>query len=490
MEEQKFDYGMIGLGTMGRNLVYNMRDHGYTVIGYDKNNSQVQTLKKEACNEKISATSNLDEFLQALKSPKVIMMLVPAGKIVDEVINELKPFLSENDLLIDCGNSHFIDTNRRIEQLEKSAIHFMGVGISGGESGARYGASIMPGGPKNVYERVAGMLESIAAKVNDEPCVTWLGSGSAGHYVKMVHNGIEYGLMQLIAEAYHLLKDVGKFNNNELHYYFAKWNEGLLQSYLLEITADIFLKKDEFSNNILVDLILDNAKQNGTGGWTSDDAINLQIPIPVIDISVTMRDMSALKAERELASAKLTGPTSKQTNKKGEFITIQDQTLNQTKDKAELIDMMEQALYFAMITVYAQGMTLLQAASKKYAYDLNPGNIVKIWRGGCIIRAALLKDIYTAFSNEMAFSNLMVSNSFAEKLKNSQNGMRYVIGKAIDNGIPTPAMMMSLAYYDSYRSGWLPANLIQAQRDYFGAHTYERNDKDGIFHTQWNQFKS
>jgi 6-phosphogluconate dehydrogenase len=348
----------------------------------------------------------------------------------------------------------------------------------------------MPGGPKNVYERVAGMLESIAAKVNDEPCVTWLGSGSAGHYVKMVHNGIEYGLMQLIAEAYHLLKDVGKFNNNELHYYFAKWNEGLLQSYLLEITADIFLKKDEFSNNILVDLILDNAKQNGTGGWTSDDAINLQIPIPVIDISVTMRDMSALKAERELASAKLTGPTSKQTNKKGEFITIQDQTLNQTKDKAELIDMMEQALYFAMITVYAQGMTLLQAASKKYAYDLNPGNIVKIWRGGCIIRAALLKDIYTAFSNEMAFSNLMVSNSFAEKLKNSQNGMRYVIGKAIDNGIPTPAMMMSLAYYDSYRSGWLPANLIQAQRDYFGAHTYERNDKDGIFHTQWNQFKS
>jgi 6-phosphogluconate dehydrogenase len=490
MKEQKFDYGMIGLGTMGRNLVYNMSDRGYTVIGFDKNDSQVQMLKKESCNEKISATSNLEEFLQALKSPKVIMMLVPAGKIVDEVINELKPFLSDNDLLIDCGNSHFIDTNRRIEQLEKSAIHFMGVGISGGESGARYGPSIMPGCPKDVYERVAGMLKSIAAKVHDEPCVTWLGTGSAGHYVKMVHNGIEYGLMQLIAEAYHLLKDVGKLNNNELHYCFAKWNEGFLQSYLLEITADIFLKKDEFSNTILVDLILDSAKQNGTGGWTSDDAINLQIPIPVIDVAVTMRDMSALKTERELASAKLAGSTTKHTGGKPPFISMQDQVVKQAKDKAELIVMLEQALYFSMITVYAQGMSLLQAASKKYAYDLNLGDIAKIWRGGCIIRARLLEDIHTAFSTETSLANLMLCKSFADKLQHSETGIRYVIRKAIDNGIPMPAMMMSLGYYDSYRSGWLPANLIQAQRDYFGAHTYERNDKDGIFHTKWNQFKS
>lgn len=473
MKEQKFDYGMIGLGTMGRNLVYNMTDHGYTVIGFDKNKSQVETLKKEAGNEKIFATSNLDEFLKALKTPKVIMMLVPAGKIVDEVINELKPFLSKNDLLIDCGNSHFTDTNTRNEQLAKSTIHFMGIGISGGELGARYGPSIMPGGPKDTYARVAPMLESIAAKVNNEPCVTWLGPGSAGHYVKMVHNGIEYGLMQLIAEAYHLLKSFGKLNNDELHYIFSTWNAGLLQSFLIEITADIFLQKDELSNNNLVDMILDSAKQKGTGGWTSEDAINLQVPIPVIDIAVAMRDMSGLKEERETAVGKLEGPDIKLTD-----------------EKTELISMLEQALYFAMITVYAQGMALLQAASQKYKYDLKSESIAKIWRGGCIIRAVLLEDILTAFSQEPGLANLMINKVLADKLQHSEKGIRYVIKEAVDNGIPMPAMMMSLAYYDSYRSGWLPANLLQAQRDYFGAHTYERIDKEGIFHTQWNRNKN
>lgn len=461
---------MIGLGTMGRNLVYNMSDHGYTVIGFDKNNAQVETLKKEVSNENIFATSNLDEFLKALKTPKVIMMLVPAGKIVDEVIHELKPFLSENDLLIDCGNSHFTDTNTRNEQLAKSTIHFMGIGVSGGESGARYGPSIMPGGPKDTYARVASMLESIAAKVNNEPCVTWLGPGSAGHYVKMVHNGIEYGLMQIIAETYHLLKNFGNLNNDELYHIFSKWNKGLLKSFLIEITADIFLQKDELSNNSLVDMILDSAKQKGTGGWASKDAIDLQVPIPVIDIAVAMRDMSALKEERETAIGILAGSDIKLTD-----------------EKTELIAMSEQALYFAMITVYAQGMALLQAASQKYEYGLKPEHIAKIWRGGCIIRAALLEDIHTAFSQEPTLPNLMTSKSLAEKLHHSEKGIRYVIREAVDNGIPVPAMMMSLAYYDSYRSEWLPANLLQAQRDYFGAHTYQRIDRDGIFHTQWNR---
>lgn len=472
MKEQKFDYGMIGLGTMGRNLVYNMSDHGYTVIGFDKNNSQVETLKKEAGNDKVSATSNLDEFLKALTKPKVIIMLVPAGKIVDEVINELKPFLSEDDLLMDCGNSHFTDTNKRNEQLEESAIHFMGVGISGGELGARHGPSIMPGGPKKVYERVAKMLEAVSAKVNKEPCVTWLGPGSAGHYVKMVHNGIEYGLMQLISEVYHLLKQCAGMNNDELHTVFAKWNEGELQSYLIEITADIFIQKDELTDSRIIDKILDSAKQNGTGTWTSEDAMSLQVPIPVIDIAVSMRDLSAYKKERQAVQKNMQGPETKFTG-----------------DKKELVKWVEQALYFSIITVYAQGMALLQSASEKYNYGLKLENIAAIWRGGCIIRASLLEEIRTAFSQQPDLSNLLLSDAFSKKLMQSQIGIRKAVQTAVESGIPVPAMMGALAYFDSYRSGWLPANLIQAQRDDFGAHTYERNDKEGIFHTHWNQKK-
>jgi len=472
MKEQKFDYGMIGLGTMGRNLVYNMSDHGYTVIGFDKNNSQVETLKKEAGNDKVSGTSNLDEFLKALKTPKVIIMLVPAGKIVDEVINELKPFLSEDDLLMDCGNSHFTDTNKRNEQLEESAIHFMGVGISGGELGARHGPSIMPGGPKKVYERVAKMLEAVSAKVNKEPCVTWLGPGSAGHYVKMVHNGIEYGLMQLISEVYHLLKQCAGMNNDELHTVFSKWNEGELQSYLIEITADIFTQKDELTDSRIIDKILDSAKQNGTGTWTSEDAMSLQVPIPVIDIAVSMRDLSAYKKERQAVQKNMQGPETKFTG-----------------DKKELVKWVEQALYFSIITVYAQGMALLQSASEKYNYGLKLENIAAIWRGGCIIRASLLEEIRTAFSQQPDLSNLLLSDAFSKKLMQSQIGIRKAVQTAVESGVTVPAMMGALAYFDSYRSGWLPANLIQAQRDDFGAHTYERNDREGIFHTHWNQKK-
>src|SRR6478609_4400984 len=328
MKEKNFDFGMIGLGTMGRNLVLNMADHQYSIAGFDKNTTQVDVLKKEAGNKNVDATTNLEEFVRALKVPRTIIMLVPAGPIVDQVIAEVKPFLSEGDLLMDWGNSHFSDTNNRYNQLAKSTIHFMGVGISGGESGARFGPSIMPGGPKEVYNRVSAVLDSISAKVNNEPCVTWLGTGSAGHYVKMVHNGIEYGLMQLIAEAYHVLKVAG-LTNDELHTTFSSWNNGRLHSFLIEITAAIFKQQDELTSNRLVDMILDTAHQKGTGGWTSRDAMNLQVPIPSIDMAVTMRGISSYKKERVAIQQKLKGPD----------IKFQG-------DKKNIVDLMEQALYF------------------------------------------------------------------------------------------------------------------------------------------------
>jgi len=476
MTKQKNDYGMIGLGTMGRNLVLNMNDHGYSVAGFDKSGAQVQLLTKDAGTRNIFATQELEEFVNALKSPRVILLLVPAGKIVDEVINELKPLLSANDLLMDCGNSHFTDTDKRIGELAKSTIHFMGVGISGGESGARYGPSIMPGGPKDVYERVGEMLEAISAKfagaqnIAPGPCVTWLGPGSAGHYVKMVHNGIEYGLMQLISEAYHLLKMAGNMDNDELNSTFSKWNEGKLHSYLIEITANIFAQKDDLTDGRLIDMILDSAKQNGTGGWTSEDAMKLQVPTPIIDVAVSMRGLSAYKKEREAAQQILKGPEIKYSG-----------------NKNDLIANVEEALYFSFITTYAQGMALLQVASKECNYGLNLAEIAAIWRGGCIIRATLLEDIRSTFTQKHDLSNILLDCTFAPKLMQSQIGIRKVIQIGAETGIPLPAMMGALAYYDSYRSSWLPDNLIQAQRDNFGAHTYQRNDCEGVFHTHWKQ---
>jgi 6-phosphogluconate dehydrogenase len=467
---QEYDYGMIGLGTMGRNLVYNMCDHGYSVAGFDKDTAKVSALEKYADGRKVQGATNLKDFFALLKSPRVIMLLVPAGPPVDAVVNELIPFLSKDDLVVDCGNSHFSDTDRRIGQLAKENIHFMGVGISGGEYGARYGPSIMPGGNAEVYDRIAPMLKDISAKVNEEPCVTYLGAGSAGHYVKMVHNGIEYGLMQLIAEAYHLLKECLEISNDDLHKIFSKWREGKLQSYLIEITADIFAQKDDLSGGQLVDMILDKSKQNGTGQWTSESAMDLYLPIPCIDAAVSARDLSALKEERVAAQKKLEWHT--------------DIFMN---DKSELVNWLEDALYFSMITTYAQGMCLLQVASKEYHYDLKLNEVASIWRGGCIIRSALLEDIFAAYSAEPALPNLIINKELASKLQDCQPGARNAVIKGIEKGVPMPVMMASLAYYDGYRSAWLPANLIQAQRDYFGAHTYERTDRKGIFHTQWEQ---
>ena len=470
MSEQKYDYGMIGLGTMGRNLVFNMADHGFSVSGFDQDTKQVDNLEKEKGDRKVHGTRSPQEFVASLKQPRVIMLLVPAGKIVDAVVAELKPLLSNEDLIMDCGNSHYTDTDIRTAALAKENIHFMGVGVSGGEQGARFGPSIMPGGNKAAYDRVAPMLEAVSAKVNGEPCVTYLGSGSAGHYVKMVHNGIEYGLMQLITETYELLKELGGLNNDELHEVYKTWNDGRLQSFLISITADIFKQKDDLTDNYLIDVILDSAGQKGTGAWTSEDAMALQIAIPVIDAAVTARNLSGLKDVRIAAEKVLKAP--KPTAK---------------IDKAELIALLEQAMYFSSIITYAQGMALLQKASKEYNYGLNLAEVAKIWRGGCIIRASLLAQITTGYTQQPDINNLILSEAIVPELDGSQAGIRKLIGVAAEAGIPIPGIMASLAYYDTYRHGWLPANLLQAQRDYFGAHTYKRNDREGVFHSHWNQ---
>ncbi len=470
MNTENFAYGIIGLGTMGRNILLNMNDHGYDVAGFDKDKDKIAQLKLARDAKSILGTTSLKEFITSLKQPRVILMLVPAGKIVDAVIEELKPFLGKEDLLLDCGNSHFTDTDRRIEQLKKSSIHFMGVGISGGEFGARNGPSIMPGGNKASYERVQKVLEAISAKVNGEPCVTWLGPGSAGHYVKMVHNGIEYGIMELIAESYHILKVIGKLTNEELHTVFSNWNKGILHSFLIQITGDIFSKKDELTRSDLIDKILDSAQQKGTGAWTSEDAMKIQVPIPVIDAAVGMRNLSGFRKEREVAHE-----------------DFNEQNHSNPVDKNELIRQMEQALYFSMIVTYAQGFELLKAASKEYQYNLVLPDIAKIWRGGCIIRASLLEDITAAFSTDPNLSNLITAVALTDKVEKSQTELRKVVQYAVTSGIPIPALMSAISYYDSYRSSWLPANLLQAQRDYFGAHTYERNDRAGVFHTNWNQ---
>ncbi|MGE5316390.1 MAG: NADP-dependent phosphogluconate dehydrogenase [Chloroflexota bacterium] len=473
MENQLFDFGMIGLGTMGRNLVFNMCHHGYSVAGYDKDQSKVTDLQNEKGTYNLSGINDLSQFVQSLKMPRVILMLVPAGPIVDSVIDELRPLISENDLIIDCGNSHFTDTDRRITALSKEHIHFMGIGISGGETGARFGPSIMPGGNKESYERIAAMLSAVAAKVDGDPCVTFIGNGSAGHYVKMVHNGIEYALMQAIAESYQLLKEIAGLGNKELHDVYQKWNKGVLQSYLIEITAAIFSQKDDAGEaGYLIDKILDSAHQKGTGKWMSQNSMDIQVPVPTIDAAVAARDLSALKDERKTISEKLKGPAKEPSATKSEFI-----------------DQVEKAICFSMITTFAQGISLLQRASAVYEYNVNPAEVLKIWRGGCIIRAAVLNDLIVAFKNNTGLTNLMLDNQIAYKLMELQKSIRNILTTAIANGIPVPALMASMAYFDGFRTERLPSNLIQAQRDFFGAHTYERTDLNGTFHTQWDQEK-
>lgn len=468
MAEQKYEIGMVGLGVMGRNLVLNMADHGYSVSGYDKDLSKVQELHTAAEGRAIYAAQGLEEFIGVLSIPRTIMMLVPAGHIVDSVIHDLLPHLAQGDLIIDAGNSHFKDTDLRAKSLAEKGLLYMGVGVSGGEEGARHGPSLMPGGPQEAYARVKTIFEAAAASAEGDPCVTYLGPGSVGHYVKMVHNGIEYGLMQLIAESYDLLKRGLGLSDSELADVYAGWNKAELNGYLMEITTHIFTQVDERTGKRLIDVILDEAKQKGTGMWTSQDAMDIQVPTPVIDAAVVARNLSALKSEREAASQHLKGPMSR--------LKI---------DRAKFLDQLKGALYTAMIITYAQGMAQLRAASKVYDYSLNLEDVARIWRGGCIIRAAVLEDIRAAYHANPDLPNLLNDHRLGQAVMAGQKDLRKVVGLAGKLGLPIPCLMASLAYFDGYRSAWLPANLIQAQRDDFGAHTYERVDAKGVFHTHW-----
>jgi 6-phosphogluconate dehydrogenase len=470
MKEQSARLGMIGLGVMGRNLVLNIADHGYSVTGYDKDPGKIRALRNEAQGRKVWASESLKEFIGMLVPPRTVMMLVPAGDPVDSVIGDLIPNLNRGDLIIDGGNSHFKDTDIREKALAEKDLLFMGVGVSGGEHGARLGPSIMPGGSGEAYARTKPVFEAIAAHVEKDPCVTYLGPRSAGHYVKMVHNGIEYGVMQLIAESYHLMKQGAGLTDDELSSVYAEWNQKELNGYLMDISAKIFARQDERTGNRLIDVILDEAKQKGTGMWSSQDAMDLQVPVPNIDIAVAARHISALKGERKIIGTSIKGPAP----------AFQG-------DRAKLIGNLKDALYASTVMTYSQGFSQLRAASDTYAYGLQLEDVARIWRGGCIIRAVLLNDILRAFREKPELSNLLFDESLSSEVQARQKALRSVVGAAVNLGIPVPGMAVALSYLDSFRSEWLPANLIQAQRDFFGAHTYERKDEKGIFHTQWEK---
>ena len=464
----KYAFGMIGLGTMGRSLLLNMADHGYAVAGHDKDATKVASLNDEGKDRDVKGFGDAKEFIQSLTTPRAIMMLVPAGKIVDSVIEEMTPLLEKGDILIDGGNSHFTDTNRRVDELEAKGLHFFGMGVSGGEEGARRGPSMMPGGDKDAYNVMKPIFEAIAAKVDGAPCVTYIGPGASGHFVKMVHNGIEYGIMQLIAETYGILKDGLKLDNAAIGEVFTKWNEGRLKSFLLDITKDIFAYKAPGTDHLLLDDIKDEAKAKGTGKWTSQVAMDLQAPIPTIDTAVSMRDLSKYKDLRVQAS---------------EAYSSGDTKLN--FDTNEFLVALEQAFYFNMIISYAQGMHLLSKASEEYKYDLHLGDIAKIWRGGCIIRSEFLNDIFNAYQKDPKLAHLLLDSHVEELVKAAVPGSRTVLAATIGGGIAAPAYASSLSYFDAFRTKRMPSNLTQAQRDYFGAHTYELIGKEGVFHTQW-----
>jgi len=445
-----------------------MGDHGVAGAGYDKDASKGRLLEDEGTHGNVKGFSDIKEFTASLKSPKAIMMLVPAGKIVDSVIEELLPLLDKGDILIDGGNSHFTDTNRRVDYLEAKGFHFFGMGVSGGEEGARRGPSMMPGGDKEAYNIMKPILESIAAKVDGAPCVTYIGPGASGHFVKMVHNGIEYGLMQLIAETYEILKKGLQLDNEAIKKVFTQWNEGRLQSFLMEITKDIFAYKAPGADHLLLDDIKDEARSKGTGKWTSQVAMDLQCPIPTIDAAVSMRDLSKYKALREEAAV---------------IYSKNDSALK--VDKEAFLVELEQAFYFSMIIAYSQGMHLLSIASAEYKYDLQLAEIAKIWRGGCIIRSGFLNDIFTAYQKNNNLKHLLLDEGVQKLVTENLPGIRAVLSNAIAVGIAMPAYASSLSYFDNLRNKTMPSNLIQAQRDYFGAHTYELIGKEGVFHTQW-----
>ncbi|HXG83119.1 MAG TPA: NADP-dependent phosphogluconate dehydrogenase [Pyrinomonadaceae bacterium] len=536
---EKAQFGMVGLGTMGRNFLLNVAEHGIAGVGYDLDAEKRRLLLEEGKDYELQAAETVADFCSKLESPRKIMILVPAGKIVDSVIGDLLPHLDANDILIDGGNSHFTDTEIREKFLSEKGIEFIGVGVSGGEEGARHGASIMPGGKPEVYEHVRPILEAAAAKVGGEPCVAFMGNSSAGHFVKMVHNGIEYGLMQILAETYDFMFRVLKMNYSEMSRTFAKWNNSELNSFLVEITSEVLLKCDDETGKPLVEMILDKAAQKGTGKWTSQAAMDLGVPIPTIDSAVSMRQISAQKEIRLLTAQKYGSYTPRVnaglpqdgqsvsskpvTSAKGaraehdvETVVSElhkslidetaekhlSQTVENISDERKNTDLREEfsenfprfveelknALLSSFVITYAQGMSLLQIASIEKNYNLDLSEIAKIWRGGCIIRSALLEEMRRAFAENPNLPNLMLDDNFAEILNANREDWRRVVEKFTDSRVPVLCLSSALAYFDAFRSERLPANLIQAQRDFFGAHTYQRIDKEGTFHMEdWNK---
>lgn len=471
METNKYDFGMIGLGVMGSNLLLNMADHEYAAAGYDTNPEKTKALEKGANKgANVKGFNTLKDLVQSLKKPRKLMMLVPAGKPVDSVIKDVTSLLEKGDILIDGGNSHYTDTIRRIHSLKDSGIHFMGIGISGGEEGARLGPSIMPGGDKEAYKEVAPILEAIAAKVHEEPCVAYLGKEAAGHYVKMVHNGIEYSIMQLIGECYDLMKHGLGMDNNALHEVFKKWNSGEMSSYLIEITADIFKKKDGKSDHFLIDRILDVAGAKGTGKWTSQSGLDLPMPVPNIDTAVMMRNLSSLQEER-LEADKI----------------YQTRIRKIDIDREEFLPLLHDALYFASICSYAQGLAMITTASAELKMDIPLSEVVKVWRGGCIIRSAMLGMFRETYDKHTDLKNLLLDEVISDILQEKLPALQKIISLAAGNNYAAPGLMAAFNYFNAYRRSSLATNLVQAQRDYFGAHTYHRTDKEGIFHTDWTQ---
>ncbi len=465
---------MIGLGVMGRNFLLNVADSGFPCIGYDLDGEKVAALNSEGKDFDVEGVNTLPEFLASLETPRNIMLLVPAGKIVDSVIDDLKPHLEKGDLIIDGGNSHFPDTERREKALNEKGFEFLGVGVSGGAEGARRGPSIMIGGKEETYARVKPILEAVSAKVDGEPCAAHVGKSSAGHFVKMVHNGIEYALMQLICETYDVMKRCLGLNNEEMSNAFESWDNAELNSFLVEITAKILKKKDDKSVDYLVEMILDTAGQKGTGRWTSEVALEMGIPIPTIDSAVTMRQISALRDLRQNLSE--VGKEEQSEEKDEAFReTVEGLTLEELKN----------ILLGAFIISYAQGFALLKEASAEKEYDLNMAEIAKIWRGGCIIRASLLEDFRAIFAGDNSLKNLLLDTKLAQTVLDAKPD--YILFSLVSNikSIPTMAFETAFSYFDAFRSERLPANLLQGQRDFFGSHTYKRIDEEGIFHTEW-----
>jgi len=466
----KANIGVVGMAVMGRNLAMNIESRGFTVAVYNRSPDKTRDLlETDGKGKNLVGTFSVEEFVNTLETPRKILIMVQAGAGTDATIESLLPHLDKGDIIIDGGNAHFPDTQRRSKELTEKGFHFIGAGVSGGEEGALKGPAIMPGGPEEAYRLVEPILTGISAKVNGDPCCTYIGPDGAGHYVKMVHNGIEYGDMQLICEAYQLLKDVLGLSTDELHGIFTEWNKGELDSYLIEITADIFSQKDPETGKPMVDVILDAAGQKGTGKWTSQSALDLGVPLSIITESVFSRFLSAIKDERVAASKVLRGP----------------KTQPFEGDKAAFIESIRKALFASKICSYAQGFAQMRAASEEYGWQLRYGDIAMIFRGGCIIRARFLQNIKDAYDRDASLRNLLLDEYFKGVVEHYQDAWREVVAAAVRYGIPVPSFSSALAYYDSYRSERLPANLLQAQRDYFGAHTFKRLDKEGVFHHDW-----